>query len=150
MTAALPAAAPLTGRSPFAGADVCQHAGLALPPGTRRPRFDDDVWDFTDVAGLAVSIPLAARRFSFAPISRPRWRLAAKELIFALLAPRHEAVTILPRAYRTPVHVRTANARLVEVTRFLNWLAAQGAGSLGEVGDHLCDAYLSHRRQVRL
>jgi len=148
MTAALPVSSPLPGRSPFAGADICQHAGLTLPPGTRRPTFDDDLWDFTDVTGLPVSMPLSDRRFSFAAIISPPWRLVAKELIFAMLAPRHEAVTLLPRAHRTPVHVRTACKRLGETTRFLNWLAGQGIASLSEVGDHICEAYLFHRRYV--
>jgi hypothetical protein len=104
MTTALPALAPLPGRSPFTGADICQQAGLTLPPGTRRPMFDDDLWDFTDVTGLPASMPLAVRRLAFAPVTDPRWRLVAKELIFAMLAPRHEAVALLPRANRTPVH----------------------------------------------
>jgi len=147
MTTALPDG-PLPGRSPFAGADVCQHARLPLPAGARRPVFDDDGWDFTDVAGLAVSVPLSVRRFSFAQIASPRWRLVAKELIFAMLAPRHEAVTVLPRAYRTPAHIRTASARLGETARFLNWLAGQGIARLDEVGNHHCEAYLSHRRHV--
>jgi len=147
MTTPLPAAPP-QGRSPFVGADVCQHAGLALPPGTSRPKFDDDLWDFTDVTGLPASMPLAVRRFAFEPVGDPRWRLVAKELVFAMLAPRHEAVALLPRANRTPVHLQTANGRLGEATRFLNWLTSQGVASLGEVGDHHCEAYLFHRRHV--
>ena len=43
-----------------------------------------------------------------------------------MLAPRHEAVAVLPRAYRTPVHLATASGRLDETTRLLNWLASQG------------------------
>jgi hypothetical protein len=148
MTAALPALAPPPGRSPFAGADVCQHAGLILPQGTRRPGFDDDLWDFTDVTGLPASMPLSVRRFDFTAVTRPRWRIVAKELIFAMLAPRHEAVALLPRASRTPVHLRTACGRLGEASRFLNWLAGQGVASLGEVGSHHCEAYLFHRRHV--
>ena len=70
MTTPLPSPAPSPGRSPFAGADVCQQAGLMLPPGTRRPTFDDDLWDFTGVDGLPVSMPLSDRRFSFTPIDR--------------------------------------------------------------------------------
>jgi hypothetical protein len=108
MTTPLPLPASSRGRSPFAGADVCQRAGLTLPPRARRPVFDDDLWDFTDVSGLPVSMPLSDRRFSFTPIASPRWRLVAKELIFAMLAPRHEAVALLPRANRTPVHLHTA------------------------------------------
>ena len=65
-----------------------------------------------------------------------------------MLAPRHEAVALLPRAARIPVHLRTAYARLGEASRFLNWLAGQGVSSLGEVGSHHCETYLFHRRHV--
>ena len=144
--AALPL--PHPGRSPFAGADICRQAGLTLPDGAARPNFDDDLWDFTDVAGLPVSLALAVRRFSFAQIADPRWRLAAKELIFAMLAPRHEAVAELPRAFRTPMHLTTASGRLKETTQLLNWLAGQGIPSLAAVGTHHCEAYLAHRRYL--
>lgn len=43
MTTAL-IAADLSG-SPFAGADICQEARLALPTDVLRPCFDDDLWD---------------------------------------------------------------------------------------------------------
>ncbi len=136
-------------RSVFAGADVCALAGLELPAGTPRPVFDDDVWDFTDVVGLLVQMQLANRRFDFAAIIDPRWRLVAKELVLALLAPRHQAVALLPRAYRTPLHLNTCQGRLAELTRWLNWLTDQGVVSLGEVDDAHCAAYLAHRRYVR-
>jgi hypothetical protein len=148
VTTPFPSPAPSPGRSPFAGADVCQQAGLTLPPGTRRPVFDDDLWDFTDVTGLPVSMPLSDRRFSFTPVLNPAWRLVAKELTLAMLAPRHPAVTPLPRAFRTPVHVRTASKSLGETTRLLNWLTSQGLGSLGEISARHCEAYLLHRHQV--
>jgi hypothetical protein len=140
--------APQPGRSPFAGADICRQAGLTLPDRAARPNFDDDLWDFTDVAGLPVSLTLAVRRFSFTQIADPRWRLVAKELIFAMLVPRHEAVAGLPRAFRTPMHITTASGRLQEISRFLNWLAGQGIPALGEVCAHHCEAYLAHRRYV--
>jgi hypothetical protein len=79
-------------RSPFAGADVCEHAGFALPPGTRPVMFDDDVWDFTQVTGLPVQLPASTRRLDFTAIGTASWRLAGKELMFALLVPRHPAV----------------------------------------------------------
>jgi len=139
---------PHPGRSPFAGADICRQAGLTLPDGAARPDFDDDLWDFTDVAGLPVSLALAVRRFGFAQIADPRWRLVAKELIFAMLVPRHEAVAELPRAFRTPMHLTTASGRLRETTQLLNWLAGQGIPSLAAVGTHHCEAYLAHRRYV--
>jgi hypothetical protein len=70
MTIPLPAPASLLGASPFAGADVCQQAGLTLPPGERRPVFDDDLWDFTDVTGLPVSMPLGCGSFGVSCVRR--------------------------------------------------------------------------------
>lgn len=67
--------------SPFCGADVCRQAGFGLPDSARRPVFEHDLWDFTDVVGLPVEMPLANRRFDFAAITDPRWRLVAKELV---------------------------------------------------------------------
>ena len=136
-------------RSPFAGVDVSRQAGLSLPEGTRRPVFDDDCWDLADVIGLPVSLPLQRRRFDFAQIPDARWRLVAKELVMALLAPHHEAVAALPRAYRTPHHVSTCNGRLAEIIRFLKWLTARGVPSLEDLTSGDCDAYLAHRRYQR-
>ena len=136
-------------RSAFAGIDVCRQAGLSLPEGARRPVFDDDCWDLTDVVGLPVSLQLQRRRFNFAQIPDARWRLVAKELIMALLAPHHEAVAALPRAYRTPHHVSTCNGRLDEIIRFLKWLTARGVPSLEDLSSGDCDAYLAHRRYQR-
>src|SRR6266568_248879 len=152
MTAMISAAAsagPQRPASVFAGIDVCREAGLTLPEGARRPVFEDEEWDFTDVIGLPVQMPLASRRFDFTAISDPRWRLVARELIVAMLAPRHPAVAPLPRAYRTPAHLRTAKGRLDELTRWLNWLTRRGVRSLGEVDDDCCAAYLMHRRHAR-
>ena len=84
--------------SVFAGADVCHEAGLTLPDGVRRPVFDDDFWDFSEVIGLPNQMAMVSRRFSFAVIIDTRWQLVAKEQIMAMLAPRHEAVAPLPRA----------------------------------------------------
>jgi hypothetical protein len=144
--AAAPSAQPP--RSAFTGADICALAGLNLPAGAARPVFEDQVWDFTDATGLLVQMQPASRRFDFTVIINPRWRLVARELVLALLAPRHEAVAPLPRAYRTPLHLKTARGRLSELTRWLNWLTVRGIASLGEVDDHCCQEYLAHRRQV--
>lgn len=134
--------------SPFSGADVCQLAGLALPEGACRPLFDDDLWDFADIVGLAVHIPPGVRRFDFAVIGNPRWRLVAKELIMATLAPQHPAVAELPRAYRTPLHLRSSNGRVNELTRFFRWLDQRHITSLTEVDTHTCEAYLTFRRYI--
>jgi len=135
--------------SPFAGADICREAGLVLPPGASRPVFEDEEWDFTHVIGLPVQMTLAKRRLGFTAIRDQRWRQVAKELIVAMLAPRHEAVALLPRAYRTPVHLATAKGRLDELTRLLNWLPQQGIRSLGDVDGDCCTAWLQHRRNAR-
>ena len=136
-------------RSVFTGTDVCLQAGLALPEGVRRPVFDDDVWDFTHVIGLPVQMRLASRRFDFAAITDPQWRLADKELIFAMLVPRHEAVAPLPRAYRTALHLSTADGRLIELTGFLDWLTERGTAGLGDIDASCCEEYLADRRHVR-
>lgn len=147
-------AAPLldddrSSRSVFAGADVCREAGLELPAGVRGPVFEDDLWDFTEVIGLPVQMARFNRRFNFPAIARSSWRLVAKELIMALLAPRHDEVASLPRAYRIPLHVNTANQRPFELTRWLNWLAKHGIDSLADIYDACRQAYLPHRRYIR-
>jgi len=135
-------------RSVFAGVDVCREAALALPGGVRPPMFDDDFWDFTEVIGLPNQLAKVNRRFNFTPIINVDWRLVAKEQIVAMLAPRHDAVAPLPRAYRTPLHLATAFGRLAELTRFLNWLTGQGLASLADIDGQRCEAYLAHRRYV--
>ena len=140
----------ISGQRPvFAGTDVCRQAGLFLPEGAHRLAFDDDVWDFTHVNGLPVQMSLACRRFDFAAITDPRWRLVAKELIFAMLVPRHEAVALLPRAYRTALHLSTAGGRLIELTRFLHWLAERDIARLEDIDTDCCEEYLARRRYVR-
>jgi len=134
--------------SPFAGADVCEHAGLRLPGDAARPVFDDDLWNFTDVIGLPVQMPRYQRRFDFTAITRPGWRLTAKELMFALLAPRHPAVVPLPRAYRQPLHLRSCSIRLDELSRLFTWLGPRGITSLTQLETADCEAYLAHRRFV--
>jgi len=89
-----------------------------------------------------------SRRFDFTAITDLRWRLVAREQIMAMLAPRHDAVGPLPRAYRTPLHLLTAFGRLAELTRFLNWLTSHGVTGLAEVDSDRCAAYMAHRRFV--
>lgn len=137
------AALPL--RSVFAGVDVAHEAGFALPEGAHRLVFEQDLWDFTEVIGLPTQLSGFSRRFNFAAIIDPRWRQVAKELIVAMLAPRHSAVAPLSRAYRTPLHLTTVSGRLSELTRYLNWLTDQGVGHLGEVDTDHCEAYLAQR-----
>ncbi|QNE78368.1 site-specific integrase [Streptomyces finlayi] len=149
MTTAPATAVAFDGRSAvFAGVDVCREAGLALPQGTGRPVFEDDVWDFTDVVGLPVQLALCTRRFDFTEIADERWRLVGKELVLAMLAPRHPAVAPLPRAHRTALHLRSCAGRLDELTRFCRWLSMNGLSSLAQIDTRICDAYMAHRRYV--
>ena len=136
-------------RSPFAGTDVCREAGLPLPEQAARPLFEDDLWDLSEVIGLPVSLGLQRRRFDFTQIPGAPWRLVAKELVMALLAPHHAAVAALPRAYRTPHHVSTCNGRLAEAVHFLKWLEGRGVGRLEDLTCGDCDAYHEHRRYQR-
>ena len=48
-----------------------------------------------------------------------------------MLAPRHPAVATLPRAYRTPLHLRSCIGRLEEAIRFFGWLRRRGISDLG-------------------
>ena len=149
MTTVLATAAAFDGRSSiFAGADVCREAGLLLPERVSRPVFEDDVWDFTEVVGLPVQLALATRRFEFTGITDERWRLVSKELVLAMLAPRHPAVAPLPRAHRTALHLRSCAGRLDELIRFCQWLSEHGVSSLARVDTRICDAYMAHRRYV--
>lgn len=148
MTSASPLRAEDGRVCPFADADVCQQAGLILPAGARRPVFEDDLWDFAQVEGLPVDMARSTRRFDFAQIVDARWRLVAKELILALLAPRHDAVALLPRAYRTPLHLRSCSGRLEEATRFFAWAQGRGLTGLAQLGTAECEAYLAHRRYL--
>ena len=149
MTSTIATAAPgVQPRSPFTGADICRDTGLTLPDGTPRPVFDDDLWDFTDVVGLPVQMALYRRRFDFTTITDTRWRLVAKELILALLAPNHNAVIRLPRAYRTPLHLSSCYSRLYEAGKFFGWLDQRGITALTELDTHLCEEYLAFRRYV--
>jgi len=131
--------------SPFAGAGVCEHAGFTVPPGTRPVMFDDDVWDFTQVIGLPVQLPASSRRLDFTAIGAASWRLVGKELMFALLVPRHPAVIVLPRALRTPLHLQTCHGRLRETVRLLDWMTGRGIATLQDLREEHCEEYLLHR-----
>ena len=65
------------------------------------------------------------------------------------MLPGHELVAGLPHAYRIPLALRSCKRRLAELTGWLNWLTASGAGSLSQVSQQHCDRYLHHRRARR-
>jgi hypothetical protein len=139
---------PTTRQSIFAGVDICAAAGLTLRPGAARIRFGDDVWHFADVDGLPVQMHDHVTRMDFTTIRDPRWRLIAKEYLFARLAPHHEHVAVLPDAYRVPLTLWSCSNRLAEIVRWLNWLHEK-VETLGEVTQDHCDRYLAERQLRR-
>ena len=145
MTSASASPAASSAASPFAGAGICVIAGLSLPPGRKGPVFEQDTWDFGHVIGLPAYMKQRSRRLEFAGICNPAWRTTAKEYCAALLAPGHEHVRELPRAYRSPRTLQTCSLKLGELTRWLNWLTAHGVTSLGQVTDWHCEAYTAGR-----
>jgi integrase len=147
MTNAMTAVAAGPGGSPFTGMDICAAAGLQLQPGAAGPVFDQDVWDFSGVAGLPAYLQLSFRRLDFTAITRLAWRLVAKEHMAALLAPGHERVRRLPGARRHPLAVTTCAQQLDQLTAWLNWLAARGITRLGEVTRSHCHEFAAERSQ---
>ncbi|TDC75530.1 site-specific integrase [Actinomadura sp. 7K507] len=131
--------------SPFAGMDICAAAGLALRPGATGPIFDQDVWDFSGVAGLPAYLQPSFRRLEFISITYPAWRLVAKEHMAALLVPGHERVRLLPGARRHPLAVTSCAQHLDHLTCWLNWLTARGITGLGEVTNALCQEFAAER-----
>ena len=134
-------------RSPFNGSDVCAAAALPLVPGGRTVMFDQDVWDFGDVAGLAAYLDLRDSRLGFTAITDRRWRLVAKEYIYARLAPADPVAAVLPGACRVPLTLKSCRTRLAETAGWLNWLTSQRIASLGQVTQDHCDRYLIGRRR---
>ncbi|MFJ9840949.1 site-specific integrase [Kitasatospora sp. NPDC101155] len=130
--------------SPFAGEDVCQAAGLSIDPdrASVRPVFDQDVWDFTSVLGLPRHQVRNTQVLDFTRIKNPAFRLAAKEYLFALMAPGHERVRVLPRAYRAPRVISTVNQRMFNLIRWFEWLTGRGVHDLAKVTQEMCDAFL--------
>ena len=93
--------------SPFAGTDLCAKAGWRVRAGGRRPVFDNDVWCFDDVEGVAVQLRTSDVRMDFTTVADPNWRLLAREYLLARMIPGHERVAVLPHAYRFPLTLRS-------------------------------------------
>ena len=124
---------------------LCAAAGLRIVPGGHAVLFDQDVWHFGGVDGLPAHLELSSIRFDFTAVTDRRWRLLAKEYIFARLAPADPAVAVLPAAYRVPLTLSTCTHRLTEAASWLNWLTGQQTESLGQVTQDQCDRYLAER-----
>lgn len=134
--------------SPFTGTDICREAGFDLPPGAAGPVFDHDIWDFNTIIGLPIQMPTCVRQLDFTLIAEPRWRLVAKELMFAFLVPGHPRVALLANAYRSPLTLRTCHRRLGELASWLNWLTSRGISALAAMTERDCTDYLNSRRTI--
>ncbi|MCZ4102161.1 MULTISPECIES: integrase [Streptomyces] len=122
---------------------VHEATGLALLPGSARSRFEEDLWDMWGLADKPRSIKQHELTWDFSQIMNPKWRVVAKEILIALLAPQHDSVlecALALRKYRSP---RTCNRFLRKFTAWFNWLTANGVTSLEEVMQEHCDRFTS-------
>ncbi len=134
------------GRSPFAGQLVHILAGLHMAPDARQPVFDEGVWDLTGVPDVSVQVAPNVLIWDFTKIEHEGWRLVARELLIAVLAPGHEHVLTLPLARRDPLGLATCHSRLSAVITWFQWLSGQGVRDLEQVTQDHCDRYLQQRQ----
>ncbi|MFJ9508674.1 hypothetical protein ACIRPZ_33405 [Streptomyces anulatus] len=144
-----PAPAALSERrgeaSAFAGADVCEIAGLRVKAGATSPLFDSNTWDLRCLADTHRMVKEYELVWEFELIRNPAWRVVAKEVVLALMAPQHEAVLVCPHAERRLRSPRTSYRFLQRLTEWFNWLTEQGVATLGEVTQDMCEIYLEKR-----
>lgn len=136
---------PRRTRSAFAGADVCEVAGLRLPTGARRVLFDDDVWVLSELVDAHRMITPAELVWDFVKIMNPAWMSVTKEILLAMMAPQHDAVIECPHAARTLRSPRTCYRYLTRLITWFNWLTAHGIDALEQVEQPLCERYLEEQ-----
>lgn len=144
-----PASAPLPRRrrsvSIFAQGDVCEIAGLRLADGAVRPRFEQDRWVFSGLVDAHRMMSEREQIWDFAEIINPLWRVVAKEILLAMLAPQYEAVLKCAHALRAVRSPRTLYGFLDRYVEWFNWLTGKGITDLGSVSQELCGRYLEER-----
>ncbi|MEV4226989.1 integrase [Streptomyces bobili] len=123
---------------------MCEIAKLRLAPGAPRPRFEDDVWELW-LADAHRMVGDQELMWYFSGIRNPAWRVLVKEVLLAMLAPRHEAVLESPLALRTVRSPRTCFRFLQRFTEWFNWLTEKGISGLHEVTQELCERYVEGR-----
>ncbi|MFF2128719.1 hypothetical protein ACFVW1_25680 [Streptomyces olivochromogenes] len=128
--------------SVFAHGNVCDIAGLKLTPGVKGPLFEQDRWDLSGLADAHRMVTDAELLWDFTEIINPSWRVVAKEVLLAMLAPRHETVLECPLALRTVRSPRTCYRYLRQLTAWFNWLTNEGLVTLEQVTQELCEHYL--------
>ncbi|MFF1799348.1 hypothetical protein ACFVXQ_34940, partial [Kitasatospora sp. NPDC058263] len=120
---------------------ICAEAGWELRAGSHQAVFDEDVWDVRGLADAPKSMVEGVKVWNFSRIVNPRWRLTAKEYLFAAVVPQHEAVLTLPDAPRVPLKPQSCYGTVVELVHWLNFLTEQGLESLQEVLQEHCDSW---------
>lgn len=136
--------------SVFSGYDICRTTGLNLKLTASRPKYEDDVWNFTEVIGVNNSIPKHDLVLRFDRIRNLAWRPVAKDLVIALFVPDDEKILALPKAARSRRSIRTVFNRLREWIVWFNWLTDHGITSLSHVSQRVCDHYLETRSWTTL
>ncbi|WP_205328663.1 hypothetical protein [Glycomyces sp. YM15] len=122
--------------------DVLAAAGLAVEPGSPRPRFDQTVWDFTGLAHAPAIMGTHHKVLDFSIITNPHWQSVAREYLMARIAPLHPAVAVLPRAFRTPLSPMSWSSELKHLRDWFNHLTDSGLTRLGQVAQEHCDTFL--------
>ncbi|MDQ6748500.1 MAG: hypothetical protein M3010_10415, partial [Candidatus Dormibacteraeota bacterium] len=144
----LPTPAPLQSATFDADLDLVAFIGAKVlaDPDLPRPRFGDDAWDFSALADVpAYARYGAAVRADWSLIANPAWRLCAKEVGLALLAPRVGLEHRLPHARRTATPPIQVVQHLNRWRTWFAWLEAHGVDRLSDVTQAHCDAWLAGR-----
>lgn len=139
-----PASAPSSRRtvSVFAGVDVCATAGLRLPDRAPRSRFEDDCWVFSEILDAHRMVSDHELVWDFTQIRNPRWRVVAKEILLAMLAPQYEAVLECAHALRAVRSPRTCFTFLQHYVEWFNWLPRHGVAALEDVTQEMCERFV--------
>jgi hypothetical protein len=138
--------APSAAVSASFAADEDLLGGFPTSPGEKL-RFDEEIWDFRLVEGLAPNLVRSAVVVAWATFANPALRLAAKEVLFAQLHPDHRRVAERVGS-RRPLAIRGVVHRVVVWRAWFAWLADNDVAALDQVRDHHWDAYLERRRRA--
>lgn len=130
----------------FAGSDLFQLTGHEHEPGTVRPLYEDEVWDWRGLSLAPKTMTDREKVWDFRRISNPLWRAMTKDLLLALMVPKHPDIALIPTAHRRDYDPRTIFQRFCGLVRWFNWLSSIGLNSLQSVDQDVCDRYL---REVR-
>ncbi|WP_133247466.1 hypothetical protein [Arthrobacter sp. H-02-3] len=133
----------------FAGADLFQLTGHEHEPGAVRPLYEDDVWDWRGLSLAPKTMTDREKIWDFRRISNPSWRSMAKDLLLALMVPKHPDIVLIATAHRRIYDPRTIFTRFCGLVRWFNWLSSIGVASLQAVDQDVCDRYLRVVREGR-